>query len=96
MYCFSDINQDILLVKGRTDLLLRLDIVRRTVLVALLLIGIQYSVETLLLLLVIYNVVNGLVVSWLAGRLIQCSLWQQLCIVGSTPLYYLTKSTKRL
>lgn len=96
VYCFADINQDILLVKGRTDLLLRLDIVRRTVLVALLLIGIQYSVETLLLLLVIYNVVNGFVVSWLAGRLIQCSLWQQLYIVGSTPLYFLTNSIKRL
>jgi O-antigen/teichoic acid export membrane protein len=96
VYCFADINQDILLVKGRTDLLLRLDIVRRTVLVALLLIGIQYSVETLLLLLVIYNVVNGFVVSCLAGRLIQCSLWQQLYIVGSTPLYFLTNSIKRL
>jgi hypothetical protein len=53
-------------------------------------------VETLLLLLVIYNVINGLVVSWLAGRLIQCSLWQQLYIVGSTPLYFLTNSMKRL
>jgi O-antigen/teichoic acid export membrane protein len=96
VYCFADVNQDILLVKGRTDLLLRLDIVRRTVLVVLLIIGIQYSVETLLQLLVAYNVMNGIAVSWLAGRLIGCSLWRQLSIVGSTPLYFLTNSKKRL
>ena len=96
VYCFSDINQDILLVKGRTDLLLRLDIVRRTVLVVLLIIGIQYSVETLLQLLVAYNVVNGIAVSWLAGRLIGCGLGRQLSIVAGTPLYYLTNLRKRL
>ena len=95
VYCFADINQDILLVKGRTDLLFRLDIVRRTVLVVLLLIGIQYSVETLLQLLVVYNLLNGLVVSWIAGRLINCSLWQQISIVGTTPLYFLTNINKR-
>ena len=96
VYCFSDVNQDILLVKGRTDLLLRLDIVRRTVLVVLLIIGIQYSVETLLQLLVAYNVVNGIAVSWLAGRLIGCGLGRQLRIVAGTPLYYLTNLRKRL
>ena len=96
VYCFSDVNQDILLVKGRTDLLLRLDIVRRTVLVVLLIIGIQYSVETLLQLLVAYNVANGIAVSWLAGRLIDCGLGRQLSIVAGTPLYYLTNLRKRL
>ena len=95
VYCFADINQDILLVKGRTDILFRLDIVRRTLLAALLIIGIQYSMETLLLLLTIYNMLNAITVSYIAGRLINCSLWQQIVIIGSTPLYYLNKVNQK-
>lgn len=91
VFCFSDINQDILLVKGRTDLLFRLDIVRRTLLVVLLVIGIQYNVEVLLMLLTAYSILNALVVSWLAGRLIACNLWQQTCYIVGTPRYYLNK-----
>lgn len=91
VYCFSDINQDILLVKGRTDILFRLDIVRRTILVIILFIGIQYDVEFLLTLLTAYNILNGLVVSYIAGRLIHCNLWQQACYVASTPIYYIKK-----
>ena len=96
VFCFSDVNQDILLVKGRTDLLFRLDLIRRTVLVALLVIGVQYNVEVLLALLVVYNVLNGLVVSYLAGRLIGCNLWQQAVYVLGTPFYYLTKLRQKL
>ena len=96
VYCFSDVNQDILLVKGRTDLLFRLDLIRRTALVALLLIGVQYSVEVLLALLVVYYVLNGLAVSYLAGRLIGCNLWQQAVYVLGTPFYYLTKLRQKL
>jgi O-antigen/teichoic acid export membrane protein len=96
VYCFSDVNQDILLVKGRTDLLFRLDLIRRTVLVALLLVGVQYSVEVLLALLVAYYVFNGLAVSYLAGRLIGCNLWQQARYVLGTPMYYLSKLQQKL
>ena len=95
VYCFSDVNQDILLVKGRTDILFRLDIVRRTILVIILFIGIQYDVEFLLTLLTAYNILNGLVVSYIAGRLIHCSLWQQFVYVMSTPLYYINKTTQK-
>ena len=91
VYCFSDINQDILLVKGRTDILFRLDIVRRTILVIILFIGIQYDVEFLLTLLTAYSILNGLVVSYIAGRLIHCNLWQQAYYVASTPYYYIRK-----
>ena len=91
VYCFSDINQDILLVKGRTDILFRLDIVRRFILVVLLFVGIQYSVNTLLTLLVAYNILNSLIISYIASRLIHCSLWQLFVYVMTTPLYYLNQ-----
>ena len=81
---------------GGKDLLFRLDLIRRTVLVALLVIGVQYNVEVLLALLVAYNVLNGLVVSYLAGRLIGCNLWQQAGYVLGTPFYYLTKLRQKL
>ena len=95
VFCFSDINQDILLVKGRTDILFRLDLVRRAILVLLLIIGMQYDIEMLLFLLVVYNIINSLVVSYIAGRLIKCNLWQQACYVASTPLYYWQQYKKR-
>jgi O-antigen/teichoic acid export membrane protein len=88
VYCFSDINQDILLVKGRTDILFKLDIIRRSILVIILLIGVKSDVETLLTLLVGYSIINSLVVSYIAGRLIHCSLWRQAGYVLRTPLYY--------
>ena len=88
VYCFSDINQDILLVKGKTDILFRLDIIRRSILVIILLIGVKYDVETLLTLLVGYSIINSLVVSYIAGRLIHCNLWRQAGYVLQTPLYY--------
>ena len=95
VFCFSDINQDILLVKGRTDILFRLDIVRRTLLVIILLVGVQYDVEIMLMLLVIYSILNSLVVSYIAGRLIQCSLWRQACYIAQTPLYYINRYRER-
>jgi len=91
VYCFSDINQDVLLVKGRTDLLFRLDIIRRSILVVLLIIGVQHSVDTLLILLTVYSIANSLVVSYLAGRLIGCPLWKQAMYVATTPIYYFRK-----
>lgn len=88
VFCFSDINQDVLLVKGRTDILFKLDIIRRTILIVILLVGIQYDVEILLQLLVGYNILNSLTVSYIAGRLIKCNLFRQAYYVASTPFYY--------
>lgn len=95
VFCFSDINQDILLVKGRTDILFRLDIIRRTILVVILLVGVQYDVEILLALLVGYNILNSLVVSYIAGRLIHCNLWRQARYVAGTPIYYWNRYRNR-
>lgn len=88
VFCFSDINQDVLLVKGRTDILFKLDIIRRTILIVILLVGIQYDVEILLQLLVGYNILNSLTVSYIAGSLIKCNLFRQAYYVASTPFYY--------
>lgn len=94
VFCFSDVNQDILLVKGRTDILFKLDVIRRSILVILLIVGVQYSVELLLVLLSIYSITNAVVVSYIAGRLIDCPLWRQAQLVLTTPIYIISRKRK--
>ena len=95
VFCFSDINQDILLIKGRTDILFKLDIIRRTILVILLLIGIQFDIQILLTILVGYSILNSLVVSYIAGTLINCNLMSQVYYVAETPLYFWKRYKKK-
>ena len=89
VYPFYDINQDILLIKGRTDWLFRLDIIRRTLLVATILLGIQFNIVIFLRLLTLYYILNAVTVSYLAGRLISCNILQQLRLVLTTPVFFL-------
>lgn len=97
LFCFADINMDILLVKGKSRLVLILEIVRKSVLVVSLLIGINYSIHILLFVLVTYNIFNTILVSYYSGKEISCSLFQQfknilpilliLCISGITTFF---------
>lgn len=77
IYCFADINMDVLLIRGKSSLVLRLEIVRKTLLVLSLLIGVMYSIKVLLLILVGYNVFNTLLISHYYGREVSCSLINQ-------------------
>ena len=95
VYPFYDINQDILLIKGRTDWLFRLDIIRRTLLITTILIGIQFDIVIFLRLLTIYYILNALTVSYLAGRLIACNILRQLWIVLTTPGFYLQRIQRK-
>ena len=78
IYCFADINLDILIVRGKSKLILYIEIVRKTLLVISLIIGILFSIRWLLIILVCYNFLNTLIVNFFAGREIQCSIIKQL------------------
>ncbi len=78
VFCFSDMNQDLFLVKGRTDILFRIDIARRAILIAVLVIGAMNSIILLLQLLIAYYILNSIAVSYIAGKLIHCPLWKQM------------------
>lgn len=86
VYCFADVNMDILIIRGKTDMVLRIEILRKALLVLALIIGISYDIEVLLALLVLYNVFNMLFVSFWSGREIKCSLWRQLLEILPTIL----------
>ncbi|WP_018463016.1 lipopolysaccharide biosynthesis protein [Segatella paludivivens] len=91
VYCFYDINQDILLIKGRTDILFKLDIIRRSILVIIMIIGVRYNIIIFLRLLTIYYILNAFAVCYISGKLINYSIPRQLFIVISTPIYYFKK-----
>lgn len=84
LFCFADINMDILLVRNKADLVLKIEIVRKTLFVAALVVGIMFDMQTLLVLLVAWNLLNALFVSFFSGREIDCPLTQQLRNIGNT------------
>ena len=78
IYCFADINMDVLIIRGKSDLVLRIEIVRKALLVVSLLLGAYLGMERLLQLLVAYNIFNAVFVSYYSGKEIGCSLVYQL------------------
>ena len=96
VFCFHDINQDILLIKGRTDILFKLDIIRRSILIIIMIIGVRYNIIVFLKLLTTYYILNAITVSYISGRLISCSLSKQVYIVMTIPIYYFHKYRKKL
>ena len=78
VYCFADINLDVLMVKGESSKIFRIEIIRKIVFVAALVIGIFHSIDYFLTILIIYNVFNALFVSYFSGRVIDCSLKRQI------------------
>lgn len=77
IYCFADINMDILIIRGKSNLVLKIEIVRKVLLVVSLLIGAYLGMERLLQLLVAYNIFNAVFVSYYSGKEIDCSLFYQ-------------------
>lgn len=78
LFCFADINLDVLLVKGKSKQVLCLEIIRKTILVASLSIAVFYNIKTLLLVMVFYNILNTILISYYAGRIIEYGLVKQL------------------
>lgn len=77
IYCFADINMDVLLIRGKSQWVLAIEIVRKIVFVLCLLAGIRFSIDVLLQILIGYNLFNAIFVSYFSGRLIDCTLWHQ-------------------
>lgn len=89
VFCFADINLDILLVRGKSSLVLVLEIFRKTILVLSLLIGVMYSIKVLLVLLIGYNLFNTVLVCYYYGRELNYSLLQQFYAIIPTLIWLL-------
>lgn len=86
IYCFADINMDVLLVRGKSRWVLVIEIIRKIVFVLSLLVGIQFSIDVLLQILIGYNLFNAIFVSYFSGKLVDCTLWHQFKNIFSTVL----------
>lgn len=86
VYCFADINLDVLMVKGESSKIFRIEIIRKIVFVIALVIGIFHSIDYFLTILIIYNLFNALFVSYFSGRAIDCSLNRQIVNISNTVL----------
>lgn len=96
IFCFADINMAILLVRNKADLVFRMEIIRKTLFIIALVLGIMTTMSMLIYLLVIWNIFNAFYVSYFAGKEIQCSLWQQLDYHKSTLLFLLIAAVTTL
>ena len=76
-FCFADINMDVLLVRGRSDIVLKIEIVRKLVYVCLLVMGVLNNMYILMWLLAAYSIFNTFFVSFWSGREINCGIYQQ-------------------
>lgn len=68
LYCFADINLDILIVRGKTKKVFQIEIVRKIVFLICLIIGITATINVLLIMLVVYQLFNALFVSYFAEK----------------------------
>lgn len=68
LFCFADINLDILIVRGKTKEVFKIEIIRKVIFIVCLITGIMTSIRTLLIMLVLYQLFNAILVSYLAEK----------------------------
>jgi O-antigen/teichoic acid export membrane protein len=78
LYPIHAYNLNILKVKGRSDLFLKLDIIKKTLIVIGIIIGIQFGIYGLLYAQVILSVSAFLINSYYTDKFISYSAWEQL------------------
>ena len=77
-YPLHAINLNAIIVKGRSDLFLKLEIIKKTITVPLVIVGIYWGVEALLIGGIVISVFSYFLNSYYSGRLINYSSWAQL------------------
>ena len=78
LYPLHAINQNILLVKGESKNILRLEIIRRSIMIAILLVTINFDIEVFVFGLSFYSFVLLFLNLYYCGKPINYSVWQQL------------------
>jgi O-antigen/teichoic acid export membrane protein len=78
----STLNLNLLYVKGRTDLVLKLEIIKKTIAVIILLVTIPYGIIWMCWGLAIYSVIGTAINTYYTEKLIGLSLWKQILDFG--------------
>jgi len=77
-YPIHAINLNLLLVKGRSDLLLRLEFIKKTIGISILLITLPFGVVSMCGGLVIFSLIALFINTYYTGKFIQVAYWQQM------------------
>lgn len=85
LYPLHAINQNILLVKGESKNILKLEVIRRSVMIIVLLVTINFDIEIFIFGLSFYSFVLLFLNLYYCGRPINYSVWQQL--KDTTPIF---------
>ena len=78
----SAYNLNILKVKDRSDLFLLVEVIKKIVGVLLLILGLYFGVMGLVISLVIFSFISYIINMFFSGRLINYSIWEQLCDIS--------------
>ena len=82
IYPFTVYNLNILKVLGLPDLYLKICLVSKSLIIPAILIGSFYSLEVLVVLLVVQQIFSAIINSYYAGRLVEYKILQQVIDVG--------------
>lgn len=74
----SLLNLNILYVKGRSDLVLKLEIIKKTIAVTILIITVNFGIHTLCWGKVLYGVIAVFLNSYYTKKIVGLSIWEQL------------------
>ncbi len=77
LYPMQSLNRNIMMVKNRSDLILRIEIVKKFLFVPVILIGVLISLKAMIISLVMYGIIESFLDSYYSGRLVQYSLKSQ-------------------
>jgi peptidoglycan/LPS O-acetylase OafA/YrhL len=78
LYPLQELNLNVLNVKGRTDLVLRLEVVKKTLAVPVIALGVLLGIRALLLGMIGLSVVSSFINAFYSGRMIGYTIRQQL------------------
>lgn len=97
----STINLNLLKVKGRSDLFLKLEIIKKTISITLILLAIPHGVLAICIAKFLYNQIAIFINTYYTGKLFHLGYLQQVkdfspylirCILACTPAYFLTRT----
>lgn len=78
LYPLHAFNLDILLIKGRSDLFLKLEIIKKLLMIPVIISGINYGITILILAMIVHSVLCYFINSYWSSRLISYSIYEQL------------------
>lgn len=77
-----ELNMNMLVIEGRSDLFLKIEILNKLIAVPVILAGIYYGIEALIIGLIVASIVDYLLTTIWSGRLIDYSLGEQMSDIG--------------